>query len=154
MACDRTLQSRWEMSLRQIFPSSVQPQSPIYLNSLENLLLNVPNCAREWVIDVPWRASDFVTRSSQPVQHYTGQPPALISIGLRRGDPTTEHYRASIAYSPRLVKHITSHTWCWRSNGSDCDIEGGLPWSNANDVFSLTDIQSGISHWQVFQLQF
>ena len=41
-----------------------------------------------------------MTDSSQPVRYYTGQPQALISIaGLRRGDPTAQHYGESIAYS-------------------------------------------------------
>ena len=108
------------------------------------------------VIDVSRSVRDFVTGSSQLVRHghYTGQPPALISIGLRRGDPTPEHYGASIAYSPRSVKHFTLHTCYWRGNGSDCDIEVGLPWCIAKNVFSLTYIQSGISHRHVFQLQF
>ena len=73
---------------------------------------------------------------------------------LRRGDPTADHYGASIAYSPRSVKHFTLHTCCWRCNGSDCDIEVDLPWCIAKNVFCLTYIQSGISHRHVFQLQF
>ena len=42
-----------------------------------------------------------MTGSSQPVRYYTSQPPALISIGLRQGDPTAEHYGQNIAYSPQ-----------------------------------------------------
>ena len=160
MASDGTLQSRWEICHWDKYfqlQSDLSQQIRILFEQLgkpggECSKLRTP--MSHWRTQIGQRFHDRLISTWPAWALHTSAAGIDFYWTASRGSYTaSEHYGASIAYSPRSVKHITLHTCCWRSNGS-CDIEVGLPWINANDVFSLTDIQSGISHWQVFQLQF